>query len=62
MGNLLWLALLFAVMSLVAWVAYRAGADTAQREAEYTIANLRRSNRVLRAELDVQALHKGRRP
>ena len=58
MADLFWFLLIAAAMAFVSWTSWRAGADSAQREAEYTIANLRRSNRVLRSELDVQAMHK----
>jgi len=52
MTDLFWFLFTGIVLSIVAWVSYRAGADTVRREAEYTIATLRRSNRVLRVELE----------
>jgi len=51
-ADLFWLLLILGAVAVVSWVSYRAGSDTVRREAEYTIATLRRSNRVLRFELE----------
>jgi hypothetical protein len=42
-------------LSGVSYVAYRAGADTAQRRAYYTISTLRRSLSAARMERDREA-------
>jgi hypothetical protein len=47
-----YLAGVVLVLSGVAYVAYRVGADTAQRRAYYTIATLRRQLSTARLELD----------
>ena len=39
-------------IGLAAWLGYRAGKDFAQREADYTIAQLRRAVLISRKEVD----------
>lgn len=47
MGDLVLIVALLASVAVTGWVAWRVGHDTAQRNAFYTISELRRS---LRAE------------
>jgi hypothetical protein len=62
MADLVWFLVITAAMSLVAWVSYRAGYDSASREADYTISNLRRSIRVLKSEVELQANRRANDP
>ena len=39
-------------IGFAAWLGYRAGKDVAQREASYTIAQLRRAVSISRKEVD----------
>ena len=59
MGNFLFLAMMLAAVTLASWVAWRAGHDSAQRDAYFTISELRRG---LRAEnLEVARLREHNR-
>jgi hypothetical protein len=40
------------LIGFAAWLGYRAGKDVAQREASYTIAQLRRAVSISRKEVD----------
>jgi hypothetical protein len=59
-SDVLWFGVVFAAVCIVGYVGFLAGRDAAAREADSTIANLRRSNRVLRSEIEQQRFNTGR--
>lgn len=52
MGDLIFFVSTILGLCLTAWVAWRVGHDSAQREAFYTISELRRSLRAQQLESD----------
>lgn len=52
MGDLILTVALLAAVVITGWVAWRVGHDTAQRDAFYTISELRRSLRAEQLQAD----------
>ena len=60
MRDLLTFLVILLGLTLVGWVAWRAGHDTAQREAHFTIAELRRGIRIAQLDRDRAVEHNNR--